>query len=76
MPLYTWLCESCGAKTEVIRSIADIENKPDEGCEVCRGVALKRVIAEWKREQSSMKWGGSAPCHAEAYSKTGRIRET
>ena len=75
MPMYSWKCESCSTVTEVIRSIKDIDNGPDEGCEACRGKDLKRVIPEFKREQVSLVWGGQAPWHSEGYGPRGPTRD-
>lgn len=33
MPFYEWKCNTCGAQTEVMRSVADFE-KPPEGSEI------------------------------------------
>lgn len=42
--IYVWNCSRCNKDTEVERKMADIEHGPDNGCENCGDMDLKRVI--------------------------------
>jgi hypothetical protein len=72
MPSYCWECLSCKTRQDIIRS--DIENGPDDKC-TCGSTEFKRVIPEWRREQTMKIWGGSVAWHDEGYNKYRAVRD-
>lgn len=76
MPVYDWECQTpdCKHVTAVFRSIVDYELGPDEGCEKCKGKDLKRIIKEWKKEQTIKVHGGTVRWHDEEYTKNRSIK--
>ena len=42
MPLYRYLCESCGTRQEVLAKISD---PPPEACKKCGGGPLSKVVS-------------------------------
>jgi len=35
MPIHCWMCQNCGTKIEVVRSIQEYDREPDGVVEVC-----------------------------------------
>lgn len=69
MPIYVWRCknEDCASTVEVLRPISEYETGPEEPCKDCCGENFKRIIPEWKKEQTHLVHGGVAPWEAESY---------
>lgn len=64
MPMYTWQCQDCEKTVEVSRPMSEYEKGPEDPCE-CGKKEFKRIIAEWKREQTVLVPGGKAPWFSE-----------
>lgn len=48
--IYTWMCPE-KHHTEVTRSIANMDNPPEDGCETCKSHELQRIIVRPKGVQ-------------------------
>ncbi len=52
MPIYEYLCEKCGAHTEVLQRITD---EPLKRCEKCRG-KLEKLISKTSFQLKGSGW--------------------
>ena len=44
MPIYSWKCVACGETTQAVNTMKDSHVPPRDGCEVCGGQELKKLI--------------------------------
>ena len=58
MPLYDYLCESCGKKFEDLRSLAERQNAP---CPIC-GKPSDKQISSFFTSSGSSSSGGPGNC--------------
>ena len=52
MPIYEYLCEKCGARTEVLQRITD---EPPKRCKQCRG-KLEKLVSKTSFQLKGSGW--------------------
>jgi putative FmdB family regulatory protein len=67
MPTYLYKCK-CGATTDVVRAMKDIDLPPDNGCESCGSREISRqIVVDPKAKNFVLNGGG---WHDNLYTKT------
>ena len=63
MPMYEYLCKSCGTVSEILTGVS--REEPEIRCDKCSNTDLKKLISASNFSIASSRHAERAPCGAE-----------